>query len=129
MTSVVGTYRLVRAVSRDANGNALPAPYGGHGMGRIVLSADGRMMAAVCDGKPGSDGGKREYGGYCGTYTFDGKQLVTHVDGAPDPSRLGTDQVRGVRFEDGLMVLQPPPRTIDGHEEHRELYWERISDV
>ena len=30
MTSVIGTWRLVRAVARDADGNELPAPYGGH---------------------------------------------------------------------------------------------------
>ena len=42
MTSVIGTWRLVRAVSRDGNGNALPVPYGGHASGRVVLGADGR---------------------------------------------------------------------------------------
>jgi Lipocalin-like domain len=128
MESLVGTRRLVRAEARDAAGNPLPEPYGGHGMGRIAITADGRMMAVVCDGRAG-ESEKREYGGYCGNYTFDGKQLVTHVDGAADPSRLGSDQVRGVRFENGLMVLRPPPRPHGGGIEQRELYWEKIADV
>ena len=42
-------------------------------------------------------------------FTADGKQLVTTVDAAPDPSRIGTKQPRGVRFENGLMILVPPP--------------------
>ncbi len=130
MTSVVGTWRLVRAVSRDGDGNVLPEPYGGHGMGRVMLGADGRMMAVTCDGRreiPG--GGKREYSSYCGSYTCDGKQLITRVDAASDPSRLGSDQVRDVRFEDGLMVLRPPRRDYGGKVEQRELYWEKIADV
>ncbi len=43
MTSVVGTWRLVRSVSRNAEGKELPAAYGGHPMGRVVCSA--RMAA------------------------------------------------------------------------------------
>ena len=130
MTSVVGTWRLVRAVARNADGKELPTPYGGQGMGRVMLSAEGRMMAVVCDGRreiPGD--GKREYSSYCGNYTFDGKQLVTHVDAAADPSRIGSDQVRDVRFEGALMVLRPPARAYGGTVEQRELFWEKLADV
>ena len=68
------------------------------------------------------DGQKREYSGYSGTYTYDGTQLVTTVDVAPDPSRIGTIQPRGrVRFENGLMILVPPPRVVDGVTEHSEI--------
>ena len=130
MNSVVGTWRLVRAVSRDANGAELPAPYGGQGSGRVMLGADGRMMAVTCDGRPEiPGGGRREYSSYCGNYRFDGKQLITRVDAASDPGRLGSDQVRDVRFEAGLMVLRPPTRTYGGSQEQRELYWEKIADV
>ena len=130
MTSVVGTWRLVRAVSRDGAGNEMPVPYGGHGMGRVVLAADGRMMAVLCDGRREIPGGaRREYSSYCGNYTFDGKQLITRVDAASDPARVGSDQVRDVRFEDGLMVLRPPMRTYGGPAEQRELYWEKIAEV
>jgi hypothetical protein len=130
MPSVIGTWRLVRATARDADGNNLPPPYAGHGMGRVVLAADGRMMAVTCDGRRElPEGTTREYGSYCGNYTFDGARLVTRVDAAADPSRIGSDQVRDVRFEDGLMVLRPPPRTHGTAVEQRELYWERIAEV
>ena len=49
MPNVIGTWRLVRTEAKDAAGNALPAPYGGRAMGRVVLEANGRMMAVVCD--------------------------------------------------------------------------------
>ena len=130
MPDIVGTWRFVRAVSRDADGKELRPPYDGQGMGRIVVGADGRMSVMMIDGRKDIPAGeKREYGGYSGTYSFDDSKLVTHVDAAPDASRIGTDQPRGVRFENGLMILQPPPRSIGGVVEHRELTWERISNV
>ena len=130
MADIHGTYRLVKAVARDATGNLLPTPYGGNPLGRVVLGADGRMIALTCDASPDlSAGTTREYSSYTGMYTFDGKTLVTKVDGASDPSRIGSDQVRGVRFEDGLMVLQPPLRPYAAAPEQRELYWEKISAV
>lgn len=128
--NVIGTWRLVRAISFDGNGNPLPAPYGGHPAGRVMLGGDGRMMAMTGDARKDiPDGGKREYSTYCGNYTFDGKQLITRVDAASDPARVGTDQVRDVRFENGLMVLRPPLRSYGGAAEQRELTWEKISDV
>ena len=130
MANVTGTYRLVKAVAKDAAGNLLPSPYGGNPLGRVVLGADGRMIALTCDASPTLPAGaKREYSSYTGLYTFDGQTLITKVDGASDPSRIGSDQVRGVRFEDGLMVLRPPLRSYGGTAEQRELYWEKIADV
>jgi hypothetical protein len=130
MTNVIGTWRLVKAVARDASGKELPAPYGGYPMGRVVLGADGRMMAMTGDGRREiPNGGKREYSTYCGNYTFDGKQLITRVDAASDPARIGTDQVRDVHFDGALMVLRPPLRSYGGAAEQRELTWEKIADI
>jgi len=115
MPSIVGTWKLARAAARDAAGAALPEPYGGKGIGRVTFTGEGRMMSVVCDGSPELPPGiRREYSSYCGTYTFDGSQLVTRVDAALDPSRIGSDQVRGVRFEDGLMSLSPPRAALAG---------------
>ncbi len=130
MRNLVGTWRCVRVVSKDQNGNALAPPYDGKGIGRIVITDDGRMSVMMVDGRADVPAGqKREYGGYSGFITFDGTKLVTTVDTAPDPSRIGTQQPRGVRFDGDLMVLIPPPREINGVTEHRELTWERISPV
>jgi hypothetical protein len=130
MRNIIGTWRLVRAEARDADGNILPPPYDGQGLGRIVFGADGRMAVMMIDGrKELPPGVRREYSGYCGTYSFDGTRLVTRVDTAPDPSRIGSDQVRGVRFDGELMILRPPPRGQGATFEQRELTWEKIADV
>ena len=128
MPSIVGTWKLLNATSRDAAGTARPSPYGGKALGRVIFTADGRMMPVVCDGRPELPAGVgREYNSYCGNYTFDGAKLVTRVDAASDASRIGSEQVRGVRFEGERMVLIPPPRRTGESEEHREITWERIA--
>ena len=132
MREIIGTWRLVKASSADAQGKPLPPPYGGEkGMGRVTFNADGRMMAVLCDGRSTLPAGEpREYNSYCGNYTFDGRVLVTRVDAAKDPGRVGGDEVRDVRFEGKFMVLRPPFRGV-GHRapEQRELSWEKIADV
>jgi Lipocalin-like domain len=128
MASIVGTWKLVRAAAHDAAGNELPSPYGPQAMGRVTFTADGRMMSVVCDGRRDLPAGAaRDYSSYCGNYTFDGAQLVTRVDAASDPSRIGSDQVRGVRFDGAHMILLPPPRGTGAGAEHREITWERIA--
>ena len=127
--SIVGTWRLVDASARDQHGNPRPKPYGPAGMGMITLSANGRMMAVLCDGHPDLESGAiREYASYCGNYTFDGETLVTRVDASGLVRiAIGRDQVRGVRFEGERMILTPPPLATKDKEIHRELHWERIS--
>ena len=129
MPSIVGTWKLVAAAARDRNGNPLPPPYGGKGLGRVMFNAEGRMMAVTCDGRPELPAdASRAYGSYVGTYTFDGSRLVTRVDGASDPTRIGSDQVREVSFAgDDRMILRPPPRPTEAGEEFRELTWQRIA--
>lgn len=108
MRSIVGTWRLIAAAADDGNGRPLPPPYGGQGMGRVTFSADGRMMSVVCDGRPELPAGvQREYSSYCGNYTFDGTRLVTKVDAASDPARIGSEQARDVRFEGDRMICVP----------------------
>jgi len=119
---------MVHATARDTGGTELPAPYRGNPLGRVTFTADGRMMSVVCDGRKELPAGvSREYSSYCGNYTYDGEKLVTCVDAASDPSRIGGDQVRGVRFEGERMILTPPPRRTGESEERREIVWERIA--
>ena len=128
MPSIIGTWKMAAAAARDRNGNSLPAPYGGKAMGRLTLNAEGRMMAVTCDGRPQLPAGTvRAYSSYCGNYTFDGARLVTKVDAASDPARIGSDQVREVSFDGDRMILRPPPRQGEAGEEYRELTWERIA--
>jgi len=131
MNSIVGTWRLVRDAAFDADGKLQPAPYGGVPVGRVMFTSNGRMMAMTGDGRPTVPGGQvREYNTYAGTYTFDGKRLITRVDSCSNPANMGTEQVREVGHEGGLMVLRPPVRAYAGRPaEQRVLYWERVSSI
>jgi hypothetical protein len=130
VSDIVGTWKLVDAKAFDADGNALPPPYGGDEvMGRLTFNDRGRMVSVICDSRlevpPGE---QREYTSYCGTYRLEGGQLITRVDAAADDARMGTDQVRDVQFEGEVMVLRPPLKPYGARVEQRELRWEKISD-
>ena len=131
MISIVGTWRLARAEAFDANGKPQPAPYGGAAIGRVMFTSSGRIMAMTGDGHQKANADQiREYNTYAGTYTFDGKRLITRVDSCSNPAYMDTEQVREVSHDGGLMVLRPPVRAYVGRPpEQRVLYWERISDV
>jgi len=132
MNKHVGTWALVRAEAEDADGNPVAPPFGGGAViGRVVLTADGRMSAAIVDARTTiPEGETREYACYAGPYTFDGQTLVTTVDSASDPARVGTRQVREVSFEGERMVLRPPLRSYGGKPaEQRTIWWEKLSDV
>ena len=126
--SVVGVWKLVGGTTTDPSGKELGVPYGPRGMGLVSLTADGRMMAVLVDGRSTlPDGTRRDYSSYCGNYTFDGSTLITTVDAASDPSRMASQQVRKVRLEGDRMILVPPDREVGGVKLHRELTWERVS--
>ena len=128
--NVVGVWKLAGGAMTDLSGKKVGVPYGPRGMGLVSLTADGRMMAVLVDGRAKlADGAKREYSSYCGNYTFDGSTLITTVDAASDPARMGSQQVRKVRFEGERMILVPPERDEGGVKIHRELAWERVSAV
>jgi hypothetical protein len=70
MPSIVGTWKMVGATALDRDGKPLPAPYGGKGMGRVAFTAEGRMMAVTCDGRPElPPGAARAYSSYCVSIT------------------------------------------------------------
>jgi hypothetical protein len=122
---------LVKAVAVDADGNPVAAPFGGERViGRVVLTADGRVSASIVDARATIPPGEtREYSCYAGSYTFDGKTLVTTVDSASDPARIGTEQVRDVSYDGDLMVLQPPLRSYGGKPpERRTIWWKKLSN-
>ena len=127
---VVGVWKLAGGSMTDPSGKKVGVPYGPRGMGLVSLTADGRMMAVLVDGRAKlPDGAKRDYSSYCGNYTFDGSTLITTVDAASDPSRIGSQQIRKVSFEGERMILVPPEREEGGVKYRREVFWERVTAV
>ncbi len=118
MTKLIGTWRLVATeVSPDAK-PPIAKPYGPLPQGVVSFGLDGRMHAALCDGRPENhSGAAREYNSYIGAFTFDGDRLVTRVDGSSNPAWVGGDQHRRVRFDGDRMTL------LNGD---RILHWERV---
>jgi hypothetical protein len=125
---IVGTWRLVSTKGVDDNGKVLAPPYGPAPNGVVCFQPDGRMYCVLCDGRNELPAGEpRQFMSYAGNYSFDGNSLSTRVDASSDASRVGGDQVRAVRFENGTMVLAPPRRLYAGVMQHQELLWERVS--
>jgi len=132
MNEHIGTWALVRVEAVNAQGEVIAPPFGGDNfIGRVVLTAEGRLSASITDTRTViPDGEVREYSCYAGPFTFDGKTLITKVVSCSDPERMGTDQIRNVTFEDDLMVLEPPLRSYgDKPAERRTLWWKKISDI
>jgi hypothetical protein len=128
-TRIIGTWRLRSTKAVDDDGKPLPPPLGPKPNGVVCFQPDGRMYSVICDGRAQLPAGEeRAFVSYTGNYTFDGETLSTRVDGASDASRIGSDQVRKVRFENDRMVLAPPRRLWANVMQHQELFWERVAE-
>jgi hypothetical protein len=127
MDQLIGIWRLVESRAWDEAGNGLPAPYGVHPIGQIIFTAEGRMLAALCNGDadPGI-GVDRGYSSYGGFYTLEGTTLTTTVDMASDARRIGGKQIREALLDGARLVLRPPLRSYGGVKQQRELLWERV---
>lgn len=125
---IVGVWKLKSTKAVDDNGKALEPPLGPTPNGVTCFEPNGRMYAVICDGRSELPAGaSRQFMSYIGTYTFDGTTLSTRVDASSDASRVGGDQTRTVRFENGGMTLAPPRRLYAGVMQHQELFWERVA--
>lgn len=125
---MVGTYKLIDIKNTDEDGNILRSSYGPEKYGLITFNKNNRMMVVISDGRDElPEGRAREYSSYCGRYTFDGTTLITKVDGSIPLDRVGTDQVRPVRFDGNRVILTAPPVAIDGVVNYRDLTWEKIA--
>ena len=132
MSKLTGSWRLVATRAWDDDDKALPTPYGPMPRGLVSFEDNQRMMCVLADGQeqlPASAGdtASREYVSYMGHYTFADNILSTRVDGSSDASRIGSDQIREVRFDGERLFLKPPARPKYGVNEHRELEWVRIA--
>ena len=52
MRDIIGTWRLVMTRAKNDAGEPMHSPYGPSPMGVVTFSAEGRMIAVLCDGRP-----------------------------------------------------------------------------
>ncbi len=65
------------------------------------------------------------YLAYVARYAVRQDLVVLELEMSLWPNQLGTEQVRRYRFEDGDLVLQPPPVEVGGRRLTHELRWRR----
>jgi hypothetical protein len=113
---LIGSWRLVSYETRDADGR-VGRPYG-DAVGRLSYDDRGNMAgqvmrpnrAPVDIGSGSAQPVRAAYIGYIayfGTYDVagDGRSVVHHVEGALNPSWVGGEQRRSLRFDGDLLVL------------------------
>jgi hypothetical protein len=135
-----GTWRLVSDVREDVATGARTDNFGKQPQGFLSYARDGRMSAIeVAEHRPKpADLSKledpdrvelfRTMLAYAGTFSFDGKVVIHHVDVSWNNNWTGTDQVRYVRLEGNRLYIttnvQPSP--IDGKPTIGMLTWEKV---
>lgn len=137
---IVGTWRLVAATQRMADGTERPDPnVGAHARGYIIYTATGQVCALLgnrdrprwaVDGEPTAAEAlaiPANMVAYCGTYTVDeaGGFVVHHVQIDLSPNRVGTDRKRFFSISGDRLVLRPAPPLPDGVREWT-VTWERV---
>ena len=129
MESIEGVWQMINTESIAADGSALPPPYGGaSGMG-VIHVQNNRLTCVLCSTEPLSPGESPEYNSYCGPYTYDGKRLVTRVDASSNKDWIGTEQIRDVAFDNGILTLRPAEGTGPVDNGRRVLHWKKLPDM
>jgi hypothetical protein len=135
-----GTWRLVSNKRMIvATGETMDA-FGKVPKGFITYGRDGRMsVLIISDNRPKpTDLAKmtdqerivlfKTMIAYGGTYTYDGKKVVHHIDISWNENWTGTDSEREVKIEGNKLILSTHPHTdpIDGKITTAVVTWERV---
>jgi Lipocalin-like domain len=136
---LVGTWKLVSAVSEDLASGQKTNIYKGTPTGFITYGADGRMMTMIVDSPRKRPEGAvvttaeaealfRSMAAYAGTYTIQGNQIIHRPDVSWNETWTGTDQVRDYKFDGERLMLAtaPSPNPFTGKMSVRTLVWDKI---
>ena len=118
MVSLVGAWRLRSAYFvAQRTGDRLDV-LGAEPFGYVVFESSGRMIALLTSGARSRLAAATDTAAlhtsmiaYTGRWSIENDLLVTHVDGAWDPSWIGTEQVRHVVLGDGALSVRSTPLT------------------
>jgi hypothetical protein len=116
MLDLVGAWRLEAAyfVAQDT-GDRLDL-LGTEPLGYVVFAANSRMIVLLTAGGRTPTASSSEMAtlfksmiAYTGRWSIDGEKIVTHVDGAWDPSWVGTEQARYYTFDGRTLSVRTAP--------------------
>ena len=139
--NLVGTWRLVGALSTTSTGERNETPYGADPTGLITYTGDGRISTVISYGgrKPLSFGREgaaqteeqaeafKTFLAYAGRYTLSGDTVTHHVEVSSIQNYARKDLVREVRFHDDRITLITPPMPVNGKIQTVELTWQRLT--
>jgi len=137
---LIGTWKLVSAVTQDVATGEKFDLYGPNPIGYINYGADGRMMVLQVGGARKKPAGAvptaaeaealfRTMLGYAGTYTIEGDAITHHVEISWNEAWSGTQQTRKFRLEGKRLHLSlpPSPNPVDGRVSLRNVVWEKVA--
>jgi hypothetical protein len=120
--ALIGTWRLVAARQRLADGSLRPDPQtGAHGVGYIMYDATGHMCVVLANpdrpawkaAKSPTDAEVRSafegFVAYCGAYETNEEKhyVIHHVEADREPAVMGTDRTRLATITENRLVLRP----------------------
>ena len=137
---LVGTWRLVSRIDRDASGEAVEEPTLGSDPVALLFFDDAGNFAAqfmkrdrsltvvapvvAAQNNTTAIGG---YDAYFGTYEVDEAtgDVQTRLDAALSPGQVGATMRRNMKVEDGKLVIRLTTTTAAAAPVQRTLTWER----
>lgn len=137
---LVGTWRLISATQRLADGTTRPDPnVGPKGVGYLIYTATGQVCALLAnperprwatEGQPTAIEARSIYGNmvaYCGTYSVNQKDkfVLHHIEIDLMPNRTGTDRKRFFSISRDRLTLRPAPPLPNGVTDWT-ITWERV---
>ena len=137
---LVGTWRLLSRVDRDASGEAVDEPsLGSDPLALLFFDGTGNFAAqfmkrdrSVAVAAPEFTGQNNTtaiggYDAYFGTYEVDAASgdVHTYLIAALSPNHVGATMMRNMKVEDGNLVIRLTTTTPDAKPVNRTLTWER----
>jgi hypothetical protein len=133
---LVGTWRLVSALSISSAGERDDTPFGVDPSGFLTYTGDGRISVLISYGGrkplPGLPSSQEQaeafktFFAYAGRYILEASQVTHHVEVSSIQSFVNKDLIRAVRFEGDRIVLVAPPSPVNGKIQTVELTWQRL---
>ena len=117
-TGLVGTWQLVSAEDKDPNtGKWVPYTFGNPPSGYFIYDASGHCSVQIMTTPPVKLASPdnptpaealdifNNYIAYYGTWTVADGQIQQQVEGAWDPSQVGTDQARPFQLDGDTLII------------------------